>query len=119
MAESGLDFTILYAGPSGKNEMSMFAPVMLNALLAQFAADVAWLAEFAGMTEPQQRFAQLAAARRAAIARHLWDEEAGYFRRLHLETLQPSSVIGCTRFAPQSSADSRRGKEGDRTCKDR
>jgi len=100
MAESGLDFTILYTGPSGRNEISMFAPVMLNALLAQFAADVAWLAQFAGMAEPQRRFAQLAAARRASIDRHLWDEDAGLYRSLHLQTRRPSSGIGFTAFAP-------------------
>ncbi|HET8881218.1 MAG TPA: trehalase family glycosidase, partial [Solimonas sp.] len=100
MAESGLDFTILYAGASGKNEMSMFAPVMLNALLAQFAADVAWLAQFAGIAEQQQRFSQLAAARRASIDRHLWDEDAGHYRSLHLQTRRPSSGIGFTVFAP-------------------
>ena len=100
MAESGLDFTILYAGPSGKNEMSGFAPVMLNALLAQFAVDVAALAGFAGMQELQDRFSRLAAERRAAIDRHLWDEEGGCYRSLHLETGRRSSGIGFTVFAP-------------------
>lgn len=100
MAESGLDFTILYAGPSGKNEMSGFAPVMLNALLAQFAADVAWLAGFADMDVVREKFSALAAERHAAIDRHLWDEEAGYYRSLHLETRRYSSGIGFTTFAP-------------------
>lgn len=100
MAESGLDFTVLYAGPSGKNEMSGFAPVMLNSLLARFAADVAWLADFAQMGDVQASFSQLAADRRAAIDRHLWDEEAGHYRSLHLETRQHSLGIGFTTFAP-------------------
>lgn len=100
MTESGLDFTVLYAGPSGRNEMSMFAPVMLNALLAQFAADVAWLAGFAGMSDQQQRFSQFAARRRASIDRHLWNEDTGYYRSLHLQTRRPSSGIGFTAFAP-------------------
>ncbi len=100
MAESGLDFTILYAGPSGKNEMSGFAPVMLNALLAQFAGDVASLAGFAGMQDLQDRFSGLAAERRAAIDRHLWDEDGGCYRSLHLETRRRSSGIGFTVFAP-------------------
>jgi alpha,alpha-trehalase len=100
MAESGLDFTILYAGPSGKNEMSAFAPVMLNALLARFAADVAWLAEFAGVDDVRARFAQLAQTRRAAIDRHLWDDERGYYRSLHLPTGHRSEGIGFTVFAP-------------------
>lgn len=100
MAESGLDFTILYTGPSGQNEMTGFAPVMLNALLAQFADNVAWLARFAGMEEMKERFCGLAAERRAAIDRHLWDEEGGYYRSLHLETRRRSSGIGFTVFAP-------------------
>nr|WP_241695940.1 alpha,alpha-trehalase [Solimonas terrae] len=100
MAESGLDFTVLYSGASGRNEMSAFAPVMLNALLAQFAADVAWLAEFGGLAEPQHRYARLAAERRTAIDRHLWDDAGGYYRSLHLETRQPSQGIGFTVFAP-------------------
>lgn len=100
MAESGMDFTALYTGPSGKNEMSAFSPVMLNAVLARFAFDVAWLAEFAGMNETRERFLQLATARRAAIDRHLWNEEAGYYRSLYLGTAQRSSGIGFTAFAP-------------------
>lgn len=100
MAESGLDFTILYAGPSGRNEMSAFAPVMLNAMLAQFAGDVAWLAGFAGMQEARERFSALAAARRASIDRHLWDEDAGYYRSLHLASGERSRGIGFTVFAP-------------------
>jgi alpha,alpha-trehalase len=100
MAESGLDFTILYAGDSGKNEMTGFAPVMLNALLARFANDVAWLAGFAGRSEVQARFAQLAGERRASIDRHLWDEEGGCYRSLHLGTRRRSNGIGFTVFAP-------------------
>ena len=100
MAESGLDFTVLYLGDSAKNEMSSFASVMLNALLAQFAGDVAWLAAFAGMQEMEQRFSRLARERRAAIDQHLWDEEAGTYRSLHLETRQHSRGIGFTAFAP-------------------
>ncbi|HKY93379.1 MAG TPA: trehalase family glycosidase [Nevskiaceae bacterium] len=100
MAESGLDFTILYAGPSGKNEMSAFAPVMLNALLARFAADVAWLAGFAGLAATRLRFEQLAEQRRTAIDRHLWDEGRGCYRSLHLETRRRSEGIGFTVFAP-------------------
>lgn len=100
MAESGLDFTILYAGPSGKNEMSAFAPVMLNAMLAGFALDLAWLAEFANDSELHERFTQLAAARREAIDRHLWDEDAGYYRSLHLGTRERSAGVGFTVFTP-------------------
>lgn len=100
MAESGLDFTVLYAGPSGRNEMSRFAPVMLNALLAQFADDLVWLAGYVDMAPVQQRFAQLAADRRASINRYLWDEERGYYRSLHLDSRQPSAGIGFTVFAP-------------------
>jgi alpha,alpha-trehalase len=100
MAESGLDFTILYAGPSGMNEMTAFAPVMLNALLAQFAGNLAWLAAFAGVDETAQRFQRLAEERRAAIDRHLWDEAAGQYRSLHLATGHHASGIGFTAFAP-------------------
>lgn len=100
MAESGLDFTTLYVGPSGKNEMSGFAPVMLNALLAQFADNLAWLAGFAGLDATQQRFSQLARARRAAIDRHLWDDDSGCYRSLHLETRQRAKDVGFCSFAP-------------------
>ena len=100
MAESGLDFTALYDGASGRNEITGYAPVMLNALLAQFAADVAALAGFAGFTEQQERFCGLAAERRMAIDRHLWDEEGGCYRNLHLKTGRHGSHIGFTVFAP-------------------
>lgn len=100
MAESGMDFTALYTGPSGRNEMSGFAPVMLNALLAQFAADVAWLAGFAALADTQARFERLAADRRTAIDRHLWDEDAGRYRSLHLQSGERSQGIGFTVFAP-------------------
>jgi alpha,alpha-trehalase len=116
MAESGLDFTILYAGPSGKNEMSAFAPVMLNALLARFALDVAWLAAFAGADDVRARFAQLAADRRGAIDRHLWDEEHGSYRSLHLPSRERSKGVGFTAFAPLFAGIAS-AQQAERVCK--
>jgi alpha,alpha-trehalase len=73
---------------------------MLNAFLARFAADVAWLAGFAGLDDTRARFAQLADVRRASIDRHLWDDERGCYRSLHLPTGRRSEGIGFTAFAP-------------------
>ena len=100
MAESGLDFTEVYNGASGRNEMTNFAPVLLNALLAGFAANIAWLSELCGLVSDQARFTTLATQRRAAIDRHLWDETNGQYRSLDLNTGALSQGIDFTTFAP-------------------
>lgn len=100
MAESGLDFTTQYQGPSGKNEMSGYASLLLNALLAGFAQDVAWLAALAGMSDTATQFDGLSQARKAAIRTHLWDDESDHHRSLHLPTSAHNSGTDFTIYAP-------------------
>ncbi len=105
MAESGLDFTEVYNGASSQNEMTNFAPVLLNALLAGFAEDIAQLCSLCscsneGADSELARFTALAAQRRAAIDQNLWDESAGYYRSLNLETGKHSRGIDFTTFTP-------------------
>ncbi|MBW2942245.1 trehalase family glycosidase [Zhongshania aquimaris] len=100
MAESGLDFTEIFNGDSARNEITNFAPVLLNALLAGFASDVAWLSRFCGLAYEYERFTAIASARRSSIDRHLWDEKAGYYRSLNLSNKQFSPGVDFTTFAP-------------------
>jgi alpha,alpha-trehalase len=99
-AESGLDFTAVDCGPSGRIESSRIAPVLLNAVLCGFASDVAWLAAYADDEITQQRFTALGARRRAALETHLWDEASGTYRNFHLDSATRSADLGFATFAP-------------------
>ena len=99
-AESGLDFTAVDLGPSGRIESSRIAPVLLNAVLCRFAGDVAWLAGNAGDERTQQRFIALAGRRRDALETQLWDEASGTYRNRHLDTATLSPALGFATFAP-------------------
>lgn len=100
MAESGLDFTEIYNGASGLNEITNYAPVLLNALLAGFAGNIAWLCERCGLISEQHRFNTLAAQRRSSIDRYLWDDDVGHYRSLNLATGELSRGLDFTTFAP-------------------
>lgn len=99
-AESGLDFTAVDRGPSGRIETSRIATVLLNAVLCRFADDLAWLAQYAGETTMQERFTRLGALRRSALERHLWDEASGTYRNLHLDVGTLAPDLGFATFAP-------------------
>jgi alpha,alpha-trehalase len=99
-AESGLDFTDMYSGRTGLNEMSQIAPVMLNAVLCGFSRDLSWLAEFCGMDMVREKFMGFHQQRSLAIDRHLWDESSGVYRHYHLKDRSLSSGLCFTAYAP-------------------
>ncbi|WP_428311438.1 trehalase family glycosidase [Hydrocarboniphaga sp.] len=99
-AESGLDFTAVDCGDSGRIETSRIATVLLNAVLCRFAGDLAWLADYAGDTQTQQRFDELGQRRRDALESHLWDEASGTYRNFHLDTQARSAHLSFATFAP-------------------
>jgi alpha,alpha-trehalase len=99
-AESGLDFTAVDCGPSGRIETSRIAPVLLNSVLCGFASDAAWLAGYAGDDATQRRFVELGEQRCASLEAHLWDEASGTYRNRHLDAATPSADLGFATFAP-------------------
>ncbi len=100
MAESGLDFTAIYNGESGRNEITHTAPILLNAVPCGFAADLSWLAGIAGLEQTRRRCAEAAQEKRAALNRHLWNEAQGSYRHYHLDSGCHSSGTCFTVFAP-------------------
>lgn len=99
-AESGLDFTDIYRGKSGRNESSQFASVLLNAVLCRFSGDLAWLAGFAKLEAKQRSFVSLHEQRSAALNRHLWDEKTGSYRHYHLRDKTQTEGLCFTTYAP-------------------
>ncbi|MDP9142120.1 MAG: alpha,alpha-trehalase [Pseudomonadota bacterium] len=99
-AESGLDFTAVDHGPSGRIESSRIATVLLNAVLCRFCSDLAWLAEYAGDEALNRRFVELGELRRSAVESQLWDEASGTYRNLHLDAGTLAPDLGFSTFAP-------------------
>ncbi|WP_146165915.1 trehalase family glycosidase [Stenotrophobium rhamnosiphilum] len=99
-AESGLDFTDICRGKSGKNESSQFASVLLNAVLCGFIRDLAWLAGFAKMESKQKTFLALQEQRCTALNKYLWDDVGGAYRHYHLKDKTQSEGLCFTTYAP-------------------
>lgn len=99
-AESGLDFTDMFRGNSGKNESSQFASVLLNSVLFGFVGDLAWLAGFAKMEDKQASLLNLQDQRGAALNRYLWDNAAGVYRHYHLKDKTHSEGLCFATYAP-------------------
>lgn len=95
-AESGWDFSSRWLAEGGDLatiRTTRLVPIDLNCLLhgleATIAAEAAALDEAAVAAD----FAGRAAARAAAIVRHLWHEEGGYFADLDLDTGRVAAVL--------------------------
>jgi alpha,alpha-trehalase len=99
-AESGLDFTAVDRGPSGRIETSRLATVLLNAVLCRFTGDLAWLAQYAGERALQERFSRLREQRQSALEQHLWEPVSGTYRNLHLDSGTLAPDLGFGTFAP-------------------
>ncbi len=94
--------------PPARTRCPAFAPVMLNALLARFAARRRLARGFRGTGRRAGALHRPAEDRRASIDRHLWDEEAGYYRSLHLETRQLATAASVSPPSRRCSPASRR-----------
>ena len=77
MRESGFDISFRF-GPFGA-DTHHYAAVCLNSLLFKTEMDLAEMSEVLGRKADAESWRQLAAARRKAINKYLWDESRGEF----------------------------------------
>ena len=102
-AASGWDFSSRWcdegAGLAGTRTTSI-VPVDLNAFLHALETQIARLAAEDGDDATAARFRALADARRAAMQRWLWDEEAGVFLDYDLLRDRRRSALTCASAAP-------------------
>lgn len=98
MRESGFDPSERF-GALGVDVIH-YAPVCLNALLYRMEEDAAEIQRALGRPDEASRWRDRARARRAAIDRHLWDEEAGLYFDYDFETRQRRHYEFATTFYP-------------------
>ena len=98
MRESGFDISFRF-GPFGA-DTHHYAAVCLNSLLYKTELDLAEMSELLGRKTNAESWRQLAAARRAAINRYLWDESRGEFFDYDFTKKTRSSYEYVTTFYP-------------------
>lgn len=98
MRESGFD-TNDHFGPFG-GSTHHYAGVGLNSLLYRYELDLRNFAEQLGKTADAQRWAQAAAARKAAMDKYLWRPELGMYRDYDFVAGKPSDAPYLTTFYP-------------------
>jgi alpha,alpha-trehalase len=83
-AESGWDFSSRWLGDGtlASIRTSAIIPIDLNAFLFSLEMEIAK----ASVGEDRRRYEALASGRRAAVQRHMWRTEAGYFIDFDIET---------------------------------
>jgi alpha,alpha-trehalase len=77
-----------------------YTPVCLNALLYAMELDVAEIREALGQPDEARSWTSRASARRTAVDRHLWDEQAGMYFDYNFETRQRRHYEFATTFWP-------------------
>lgn len=98
MRESGFD-TNFHFGPFG-GSTHHYAAVDLNSLLYRYELDLSDFAKQLGKTDDAQRWAQSAAARKAAMDKYLWRPELGTYRDYDFIAGKPSDAPYLTSFYP-------------------
>ena len=98
MRESGFDPSDRF-GPMSV-DIIHHVPVCLNALLYQMEQDLAEIDETLGRPDEAWRWRERAHARRTAIDRFLWDEEAGFYLDYNFETGRRRPYEFATTFYP-------------------
>jgi alpha,alpha-trehalase len=98
MRESGFD-TNFHFGPFG-GSTHHYAAVDLNSLLYRYELDLRDFAKQLGKTADAERWAQAAAARRAAMDKYLWRPELGMYRDYDFMAGKPSDAPYLTTFYP-------------------
>ncbi|MCM8568321.1 alpha,alpha-trehalase TreA [Gramella jeungdoensis] len=85
-AESGWDFSSRWLNKDENGEFDLstihtidIVPVDLNSLLYNLEVTISRAAELSGKEEKAKEFSQKAEARKKAILKYHWNEEAGYF----------------------------------------
>jgi alpha,alpha-trehalase len=77
MRESGFDVNFHFGPYAGSTHH--YAPVCLNSLLYRYETTLQALAQRLELRDDAARFAAAAAARKAAMDRHLWDAKSGLY----------------------------------------
>lgn len=98
MRESGFDTSFRFGPFSGSTEE--FAPVCLNSLLFKYEQDLAHFANLLGKPEEAAKWTAAAEARRAAINKYLWNEQAGLFFDYNTATGRQSTYKYISAFYP-------------------
>ncbi len=102
-AESGWDFSSRWLG-DGRSLATIrttdIVPVDLNSLMLAMEERVATRCGAAGDRACASRFTELAAKRRAAIRRYLWDARAGRFADWDRTAGRPTSVLSAAALFP-------------------
>ncbi|HEX2661078.1 MAG TPA: trehalase family glycosidase, partial [Polyangia bacterium] len=98
MRESGFDPSQRF-GHFGADVIRL-APVCLNTLLARFAGDLAAIEDVLDPGPAADLWRQRQRERARAIDEHLWDEAAGLYFDLDVETGQPRAYPFATTFWP-------------------
>jgi alpha,alpha-trehalase len=98
MRESGFD-TNFHFGPFG-GSTHHYAAVDLNSLLYRYELDLRDFAKQLGKTAEAERWAQAAAARKAAMDKYLWQRQLGMYRDYDFVAGKPSDAPYLTTFYP-------------------
>lgn len=100
LAETGLDFTDVFRGESGKNEVSQVATIFLNSMIFKFFKDLVWLAQLNNDLEKVSFFEQMANDKLAAIDKYLWNDRDGFYQNYHLRSKKKLPVLSADTFVP-------------------
>ncbi len=98
MRESGFDTTFRFGPFSGSTDQ--YAPICLNSLLFKYETDLAHFATLLGRPAEAARWTALAAARRAAVNRYLWNAQTGFFFDWNTATNRQSTYLYLSGFYP-------------------
>ena len=98
MRESGFDVSFRF-GPFGA-ATHRYAPVCLNSLLYKTEKDLEQISHWLGHSADAQEWSKRAEERKRLISRYLWDDKAGFFFDLNLQTGQRSSYRYATTLYP-------------------
>jgi alpha,alpha-trehalase len=98
MRESGFDTSFRFDPFGGSTED--YAPVGLNALLYKYEVDLAWMAGQLGFSGDAAGWRLMAAARRAAMDRYLWNAQKGMYFDYDFATGKQSGYEFLTTFYP-------------------
>ncbi|MEO6912314.1 MAG: trehalase family glycosidase [Edaphobacter sp.] len=98
MRESGFDTSFRFGPFSGSTDR--YAPICLNSLLYKYESDMAHFATLLGRTTEAAEWKRLAATRRNAINKYLWNPAAGMFYDYDFTTHQLSTYNYVTAFYP-------------------
>ncbi|MGI4861356.1 MAG: alpha,alpha-trehalase TreF [Janthinobacterium lividum] len=102
-AASGWDFSSRWLGdPNDLSTIRTTAilPIDLNSFLYKLETQIGRLSDVSGDTATAALFQQKAAARRAAVDRHLWNDELGAYVDFDFETNEQARIVTAATATP-------------------